>query len=94
MTIHESKLGSTYTIGVAADMTKGHLLYSFNGRWDAPMGVAFTNLSKTTQYFPVLFGKNVTLILNLGDIDFKHEPPDQSYKKCNALFAQPGVVDC
>ena len=40
-------------VGVSADMIHGRLMYSVNGNWGAPMGVAFTGLDTAKGLFPM-----------------------------------------
>ena len=45
------------TIGVAVDMrTSGQLSFSGDGEWSQPWGVAFKNLLKGEEYFPLFIG--------------------------------------
>ena len=68
-------------LGVAADLRTGKLLFSHNGSWKAPMGVAFEGLDAGVALFPALSGGRVNCVVavNFGDRSMKYGPPDESY---------------
>merc|ERR1711924_198999 len=72
--------GSVVVVGVALDMVKGEILYSMDGKWTAPMGVAFDAIDTNTQFFPAVTGHNCTLCANFGERDFTYGPPDASFQ--------------
>ena len=70
-------------IGVAADLQMGKLLFSHNGSWDSPMGVAFEGLDVGVPLFPAISGRRnptQTVSVNFGDRPMKYGPPDESYQ--------------
>ena len=66
-------------VGVAADFTKGELMFGLNGDWNDPMGSAFTGIDTSVNLFPAITGHHVILRLNFGYDDFKYGPPDPSF---------------
>ena len=77
--------GSRYQVlGVAANLVDGQILYGINGNWREPMGIAFSEVDKFSQLFPVVSErgeKKDTLEVNFGHRNFHYGPPDSSYKK-------------
>ena len=68
-----------YVVGVAINMVKGEILFSHNGKWNPPMGIAFDNIKTNLTYFPAISGIGIKLCMNFGEKDFRYAPPDQSF---------------
>ena len=68
-----------HTIGVALDTITGAILFSMDGDWTQPMGVAYTNLNTNNKFFPAVSGWYCKVSVNFGEKEFKYGPPDNSY---------------
>jgi len=68
-------------LGIAADLENGQLLFSLDGDWNKPMGVAFEDIKKDIGLFPALTASNMEVFVNFGYTDFKYAPPDPSFEK-------------
>ena len=73
--------GKAGFLGVALDLVEGDVLYSVDGQWTAPMGVAFAGIPVGIKLFPVITGVNSTIRFNFGDQEFMYGPPDSSFRK-------------
>ena len=67
------------TIGCAADVDGGTLLFGRNGKWSSPMGLAFKGLRARGGLLPALSGKRARVRVNLGDQPWAHGPPDEAF---------------
>ena len=77
--------GNVGFIGVALDLLKGEVLFSVDGQWTAPMGVAFTGVNNDEKFFPAIDGSDCNIEVNFGQREFTHGPPDGSFNKFNAV---------
>jgi hypothetical protein len=62
--------GVRHVIGVALDTVAGSILFSMDGDWRVPMGVAFAELGANCKLYPVIsggFGTSVSV--NFGETD-------------------------
>jgi len=66
-------------VGVAVDMVKREILFSVNGQWTKPNGVAFSDIPLDVDLFPAMSGCNSTLQWNFGDQNFTYGPPDPTF---------------
>jgi len=74
-------ISSGDVIGVAIDASKGQILFSHNGRWDFPMGVAYSGVSSKNGWFPAITYCDGRIQLNFGEREFAFAAPDDSYRK-------------
>ena len=65
-------------LGVAVDMGRGEMYVTWNGLWNPPMGLAFTNVSGK-HVFPAMSGQCTRMTVNFGETPFKYLPPDDAY---------------
>ena len=72
-------------VGVAVDLSEGQISFGFNGNWNAPMGVAFTDIDCNVPLFPAISGRANKISVNFGEVDFEYGPPDASYKSLVTL---------
>lgn len=85
------------TIGVAADLDKGKLVFIHNGRWFIP---APFEVPRGTSIFPAISAKG-EFVFRFTRASFQHKPPDPSYMAlmenddaentygCRGCFARP-----
>ena len=78
--------GDRGVVGVALDMVKGEILYSIDGQWSAPMGVAFDAIDTNIKLFPAVSGQSCTVHVNFGEKELSYGPPDSSFRNlCNVI---------
>ena len=81
------KVTAGQVLGVAADMVDGKILFSLDGSWEEPMGVAFEGLDLELGLFPALEGGfDLEISVNFGDRDMKFSPPDESFEKIHDII--------
>ena len=78
----EIEENSTHVIGVAADLETGRLLFSLDGSWGEPMGVAFHGgvVDTRVPLFPVISGwLGRKVFVNLGQCRMQYGPPNHTF---------------
>jgi hypothetical protein len=73
-------------LGLACDMVNKTISFAVNGSFNAPLGVAFVNI--TAEWIaPAFTGSNgFHVVVNFGHLPFKHSPPDGTYVSVQAAF--------
>ncbi len=71
-------------LGLACDMVNKTVSFSVNGSFEAPLGIAFDNI--TADWITPAFSANrgFEVVANFGYLPFKHVPPDKTYVSVHA----------